>query len=214
MEQKKIYVVTDVDCEDTDEVELLAAFETREEAVAYSNQQERTYRLMIKETQLGLPFEEKPVIWIAHMSDKDGIMRISVDREDGDFYTDRLGMLCSYHDHHMSICFLAKNQAEAEEFSERMFKSILQRQQAGWFRYLHQAIYQPLDDDVSLLCRPFYNFRTGAIILPDQGRFVLSREAMEKEWFDNVKGIGPYTVPEKPLNYYDGFYSLLKGKEG
>jgi len=213
MDEKKIYVVLDVCCEDAQDVKLLAAFETWDKAKAYEEQQEETWRLTVKAVSLGKPFEEKPVLWQAIQSDEDGIRTVYVDREDMDVYSDRIGTLQSSFGHSMFIYFLATNKGEAEEFARLMFESIHERMKAGWFKYLRQAIYQPLDDDVTRLCRPYYNFRTGEIIAPEKGRFILSREAIDEEHFQRVDGYGPYTVPEESLNYYDGFYSLLKKKK-
>lgn len=210
--EKKIYVVLDISGVDAQDVKLLAAFESWEEAKAYEEQQEETWRLYVEEVSLGGPFEEKPVPWQAIQYDKNGIRRVNVDREDMDFFSDRIGTLHSI-DHSIFIYFLATNRGKAEEFARLMFESIQERMKAGWFKYLHQAIYQPLDNDVTRLCRPYYNFRTGEIIAPEKGRFILSREAIDEEHFQRVGGYGPYTVPAEPLNYYDGFYSLLKQKK-
>ena len=213
MEEKKIYVVLDISGEDAQDVKLLTAFETWEKAKAYEEQQEESWRLTVEEVSMGGPFKEKPVLWQAIQYDRNGVRRVDVDREDMDVFSDRIGTLHSTFDHSMSIYFLATNRGEAEEFARLMFESIQERMKAGWFKYLRQAIYQPLDNDVTRLCRPYYNFRTGEIIAPEKGRFILSREAIDEEHFQRVGGYGPYTVPEEPLNYYDGFYSLLKKKQ-
>ena len=214
MDEKNIYVVLDISGEDAQDVKLLAAFETWDEAKAYEEQQEEAWWLTVKTVSLGGSFEEKPVLWQAIQFDKNGIRTVDVDREDMNIFGDRIGTLCSAFVHDASIYFLATNRGEAEEFARLMFESIQERMKAGWFKYLRQAIYQPLDNDVTRLCRPYYNFRTGEIIAPEKGRFILSREAIDEEHFQRVGGYGPYTVPEKPLNYYDGFYSLLKKKKG
>lgn len=211
MDKKKIYVVLDISGEDAQDVKLLAAFESWEEAKAYEEQQEETW-LTVKEVSLGGPFEEKPVLWQAIQHDRNGVRRENVDRVDMDAFSVCIGTLHSI-DHSIFIYFLATNRGEAEEFARLMFESIQERMKAGWFKYLHQAIYQPLDNDVTRLCRPCYNFRTGEIIAPEKGRFILSREAIDEEHFQRVGGYGPYTVPAEPLNYYDGFYSLLKQKK-
>ena len=212
MDEKKIYVVLDITGGDAEDVKLLAAFESWEEAKAYEEQQEEPWRVTIKEVSLGMPFEEKPVLWQAIQYDRN-VKRMDVDREVMDVFRDRIGTLRSTFDNSMCIYFLATNRGEAEEFARLMFESIQERMKVGWFKYLRQAIYQPLDNDVTRLCRPYYDFRTGEIIAPEKGRFVLSREAIAEEHLQRAPGYGPYTVPPVPLNHYDGFYSLLKKKK-
>lgn len=208
MKQKRLYVVTTV-CEEDGckETQCVAAFDTKKKAKDFINQQANTYWYDIQDVSYDVPFEEKLVLWNAILKTADGFAHIQTDREDGYFSRERercVGMVRVMYDV-LNIWFLAKNQSEADEFAERMIRSILDREQMGLFKWLRQPVFQRNPDDVTSIVRPYYDFQTGQLILPEVGHFILPEELMQKEYFRPVSGKGPYEMdPEtRPLHYYN-----------
>ena len=209
MEQKKLYVVTTVrkDEDGYEETQCVAAFDTEREAKGFIDQQANPCLYIIQDVSYGAPFEEKPVLWNAMLKTACGFAHIQTDREDEYFARECeycVGMVRVMYGT-LNIWFLAKNQSEADEFAERMIRSILDREQAGLFKWLRKPVFQTNPDDVTSIVTPYYDFQTGQLILPEVGHFILPEELMQKKYFRPVSGKGPYGADPgiKPLHYYN-----------
>ena len=218
MEQKRLYVVTTV-CEEggCEETQCVAAFDTEKEAVDFTNQQTDTCWYDIHDVPYGMPFEEKPVRWYAKLKTADGFAHIRTYRADDYIAREReccVGMVRMRYGV-LNIWFLAKNQIEADDFAERMIRSILDREKVGLFKWLRKPVFQMNPDDVTSIVTPYYDFQTGQLILPQVGYFILPEELMLKECFRPVSGKGPYGAdPEiEPLHYYNTTDADDKPKE-
>lgn len=197
--------------------DVVAAFDEKDDAQTFIDAQKDNGNFTLLSVPLNPPVTPAALPWYAYFDiDSHKLRELSRNGNLGhDWVRERLGLVrSSYSGLNLEIWFLATGREDAEQTAQNMFRSVMQREAVGGFKYLRHPIFSPSGDMKVPFEHPYYDFESGRIIYPAQGEFILPKEEIltpdgkvDTTKFRLVTGrwLYDYRRRERPLNHVDKF---------